>query len=155
MSSPVDLGQKPEPFHAQEFHSSVPEHVGSRSIDTSCLLPPFRSCSPYRKQPQTNKSIFSISLRIAVSLSLTASSSTNLNRSRTTNPSRRKTYEEILVVGQQSDCNIPTSNHLRPFYLKALSPIYFVTVVEWETRKSLVMERVKVAPPKAMEIRVV
>ncbi|KAM1353530.1 hypothetical protein ACFX2H_033008 [Malus domestica] len=29
----------------------------------------------------------------------------------------------------------------------------FATVVEWETRKSLVMERVKVAPPKAMEIR--
>ncbi|KAM1353513.1 hypothetical protein ACFX2H_032992 [Malus domestica] len=60
----------------------------------------------HRKQPQTNKSIFAISLSIVVSLSLTASSSTNLNHSRTTNPSGRKTHEEILVVGQQLDCNV-------------------------------------------------
>ncbi|KAM3008706.1 hypothetical protein FF2_032815 [Malus domestica] len=60
----------------------------------------------HRKQPQTNKSIFTISLRIVVSLSLTASSSTNLNHSRTTNPSGQKTHEEILVVGQQLDCNV-------------------------------------------------
>ncbi|KAB2621742.1 hypothetical protein D8674_023924 [Pyrus ussuriensis x Pyrus communis] len=60
----------------------------------------------HRKQPQTNKSIFAISLRIAASLSLNASLSTNLNRSHTTNPSGRKTHEEILVVSQQLDSNI-------------------------------------------------
>ncbi|KAM1239188.1 hypothetical protein ACFX2J_044666 [Malus domestica] len=53
-------------------------------------------------------SISTISLAITASLLLTASSSTNLNRSRTTNPSGRKTQEEILVVdvGRQPDCNI-------------------------------------------------
>ncbi|KAM2302561.1 hypothetical protein COP1_033253 [Malus domestica] len=76
----------------------------------------------HRKQPQTNKSIFVISLKIVVSLSLTASSSTNLNRSRTTNPSGQKTLEEILVVGQQSDCNvILTHPSISRFQLQTLS----------------------------------
>ncbi|KAM1468041.1 hypothetical protein ACFX2I_033066 [Malus domestica] len=107
----------------------------------------------HRKQPQTNKSIFVISLKIVVSLSLTASSSTNLNRSRTTNPSGQKTLEEILVVAL-ADSNFKPSPTLLPKSSLTDLSSDFATAVAWETRKPLVMERVKVAPLKAMEIRI-
>ncbi|CAN6587438.1 unnamed protein product [Malus baccata var. baccata] len=110
----------------------------SPSIPTSAinLAPQFPS-----------QSSFSTPLRsftIAASLSLTASSPPNLNRSCITNPYGWKTHEEILI---------PASNPFQPFYPKALSLICHQILQRRLHGKLLVMEKVKVAPPKAMEMR--
>ncbi|RXH80227.1 hypothetical protein DVH24_041374 [Malus domestica] len=106
-----------------------------------------------KPKPQTIKSIFTISLRIGASLSLTASSSTNLNRSRTTSPSGWKTHEEILVVVSADSSFKPSPTLLPKSFLTDLSS-NFATAIACEARKPLVIERVKVVPPNAMEMRV-